>query len=141
MSLINAISAVGNNSSVYPLIVRDCGIEAPVKIAQNYTQTAKDSKRMAMHCAREKSLDEYTTTVTWIWGVPVTEWGANKIIKFKTGLNGNVTLKLLEKNKNGEYKNTAQNIEKNIQKFTDDIIHLDHILIKIENIYNLFKNL
>ena len=45
--LINAISAVGNNSSVYPLLVRDCAIEGPTKIVQNYNQTAKDSKRMA----------------------------------------------------------------------------------------------
>ena len=144
MSLINAISAVGNNSSVYPLIVRDCGIEAPVKIAQNYTQTAKDSKRMAMHCAREKSLDEYTTTATWIWGVPVTEWGANKIIKFKTGLNGNVNLKLLEKNKNGEYKNTAQNIEKNIQKFKtiapDAVKDLEKVLANSSKYTKLSNN-
>ena len=64
--LINTISAVGNNSSVYPLLVRDCGIEVPTKIVQNYNQTAKDSKRMAMHCAREKTLDEYTTTAVWM---------------------------------------------------------------------------
>ena len=36
MSLVNIISAVGNNSSVYPLIVRDCGIEVPTKIAMTY---------------------------------------------------------------------------------------------------------
>lgn len=119
MSLINAISAVGNNSSIYPLLVRDCGIEGPVKIIQNYTQTAKDSKRMAMHCAREKTLDEYTTTAVWMGGVPAVEWCANKIIKSRTGLNGKVNLKLLDKDKNGNYKNAAQNIETNIQKFKD----------------------
>jgi len=117
MSLINAISAVGNNNSVYPLLLRDCGIEGPVKIIQNYKQTAKESKRMAMHCAREKSLDEYATTAVWIGGVPFVEWGANKFIKNKTGLNGRVNLKLLEKNKDRTYKYANQNIETNIQKF------------------------
>ena len=98
--LINTISAVGNNSSVYPLLVRDCGIEVPTKIVQNYNQTAKDSKRMAMHCAREKTLDEYTTTAVWMGGVPVVERIANKFIKTQTGLNGKVNLELLEKDKN-----------------------------------------
>ena len=69
--LINAISAVGNNSSAYPLLVRDCGIEGPTKIIQNYNQTAKDSKRMAMHCAREKTIDEYATSTVWIFSVPI----------------------------------------------------------------------
>lgn len=115
--LINTISAVGNNSSVYPLLVRDCGIEVPTKIVQNYNQTAKDSKRMAMHCAREKTLDEYTTTAVWMGGVPVVEWIADKFIKNQTGLNGKVNLKLLEKDKKGNYKNPIQNIQKNIEKF------------------------
>ncbi len=119
MSLINAISAVGNNSSVYPLIVRDCCVEGPIKIAQNYNQTAKDSKRMAMHCAREKTIDEYATTAVWIGGVPVVEKIANKVIKKKNSLNGNVNIKLLEKDKNGNFKNSLQNIELNIQKFKD----------------------
>lgn len=118
MSLfINAISAVGNNSSVYPLILRDCGIEGPVKIVQNYNQTALESKRMAMHCAREKTIDEYTTTGVWMGGVPFVEWIGNKVIKKCSGLNGKVNLKLLEKDKNGNFKNATQNIQKNIEKF------------------------
>ena len=94
--LINAISAVGNNSSVYPLLVRDCAIEGPTKIVQNYNQTAKDSKRMAMHCAREKTIDEYATSAVWIGGVPFVEAISNKIIKKTTGMNGSVNLKLLK---------------------------------------------
>ena len=47
MSLVNIISAVGNNSSIYPLIVRDCGVEVPVKIGMTYSQNLKDSKEMA----------------------------------------------------------------------------------------------
>ena len=36
MSLVNIISAIGNNSSIYPLIVRDCGIEVPSKVVMTY---------------------------------------------------------------------------------------------------------
>ena len=32
MGFINVISAIGNNSSVWPLLVRDCGIEIPTKV-------------------------------------------------------------------------------------------------------------
>ena len=42
MMITNIISAIGNNSSVYPLIVRDCGIEVPTKIALTYNQNKKD---------------------------------------------------------------------------------------------------
>ena len=41
--LINTISAIGNNNSFAPLLVRDCGIEAPTKVAQTYNQNAKES--------------------------------------------------------------------------------------------------
>ena len=50
MSLVNIISAIGNNSSIYPLIVRDCAIENPAKIAMTYNQNLKDSKQMAYNC-------------------------------------------------------------------------------------------
>ena len=48
--MINAISAVGNNSSVYPLIVRDCVIEGPIKVAQNYNETAKECLTCSYQC-------------------------------------------------------------------------------------------
>ena len=137
--LINAISAVGNNSSVYPLLVRDCGIEGPTKIIQNYNQTAKDSKRMAMHCAREKTIDEYTTSAVWIGGVPLVEGIANKVIKKTTGMNGAVNLKLLEKNKDGSFKNPLQNIQKNIEKFKDKAPKAVKDLINVQNNVNKYK--
>lgn len=139
--LINAISAVGNNSSVYPLIVRDCGIEAPVKVVQNYNQTAKDSKRMAMHCAREKTIDEYATSAVWIGSVPLIENIANKIIKKKTGLNGNVNLKLLEKTKDGKTYKNAQNIEANIKKFAKLAPDAVQDLINVRNNADKYKKL
>lgn len=137
--LINAISAVGNNSSVYPLLVRDCAIEGPTKIVQNYNQTAKDSKRMAMHCAREKTIDEYATSAVWIGGVPFVEAISNKIIKKTTGMNGSVNLKLLEKNKDGSFKNPLQNIQKNIEKFKDKAPNAVKDLINVQNNVNKYK--
>ena len=133
--LINAISAVGNNSSVYPLLVR----EGPTKIVQNYNQTAKDSKRMAMHCAREKTIDEYATSAVWIGGVPFVEAISNKIIKKTTGMNGSVNLKLLEKNKDGSFKNPLQNIQKNIEKFKDKAPNAVKDLINVQNNVNKYK--
>ena len=59
MSLINIISAIGNNSSVYPLIVRDCGIEIPTKLYLTYKQNEKESKKTAKNALRERAIDEY----------------------------------------------------------------------------------
>ena len=48
MTLTGIISAIGNNNSVYPLIVRDCGIEVPSKIALTYNQNKKESKEILL---------------------------------------------------------------------------------------------
>ena len=54
MTLVNIISAIGNNSSQYPLLVRDCGIENPIKIGLTYKQNKKDSDEMAKNALRER---------------------------------------------------------------------------------------
>ena len=95
MSIINVISAIGNNSSVYPLLVRDCGIEVPTKVIQTYNQNKKDSPVVAKHALRERSLDEYATTAVWVGGVPLVEAIFNKAVKSK-GINGKISYKLLE---------------------------------------------
>ena len=46
MTITNIISAIGNNGSVCPLIVRDCGIEVPAKILLTYNQNKKDDKEI-----------------------------------------------------------------------------------------------
>ncbi len=111
--LINAISAVGNNSGIYPLLVRDCGIEVPTKVIQTYNQNKKDSPVVAKHAVRERSLDEYTTTAVWVGGVPAVEYIFNKGMKAK-GLNGKVSYNLLE---NNTKKGAQQSLDINIQKF------------------------
>ena len=42
MSFTNIISAIGNTSSVYPLILRDCGVEIPSKVYLTYQENKED---------------------------------------------------------------------------------------------------
>lgn len=109
MSLVNIISAVGNNSSVYPLIVRDCGIEVPTKIAMTYNQNLKDSKQMANNALRERLIDEYGTSIVWLGGIPlmnaVADWGIKKL-----GYDPKVNVSLLK-------ENGKQGLKYNIKKF------------------------
>ncbi len=111
MSFVNIISAIGNNKSVYPLLVRDCGIEIPSKVALTYNQNLKDSKQMALNATRERFIDEYGTSAIWIGGIPVMnkicDWGIKKF-----GFNPNVNTSL--------YKEYAdQGIKYNIEKFKE----------------------
>lgn len=109
MSLVNIISAIGNNSSVYPLIVRDCGIEVPTKVAMTYNQNLKDSKQMANNAMRERLIDEYGTSLVWLGGIPLMNGIANRLIR-KTGFDSSVNVKLF----NDEGK---QGLKYNIEKF------------------------
>ena len=93
--LINTISAIGNNNSFAPLLVRDCGIEAPTKVAQTYNQNAKESAIMAKHATRERIIDEYGSSVIWLGGVPAVEIIGNKLID-KKGISSKVNYKLLD---------------------------------------------
>lgn len=114
--LINAISAIGNNSGIAPLLVRDCGIEASSKVVQAYTQNAKDSKVMAKHATRERFIEEYGTSLVWFGGVPAVEWIVNKFIN-KKGINPKINYKLFENKDNLDF--TQQNIDTNIKKFKE----------------------
>ena len=44
MSFTSIISAIGNNSSIYPLLVRDCGIEVPTKVYLTYKENENDKE-------------------------------------------------------------------------------------------------
>ena len=109
MSLVNIISAIGNNKSVYPLILRDCGIEVPSKIVLTYNQNLKESKDMANNAARERFIDEYGTSAVWLGGIPLMDKICDMGIK-KAGYNPNISVELLD-NKQG------QSLEQNINKF------------------------
>ena len=97
MSLVNIISAIGNNSSIYPLLVRDCGIEIPSKVGMTYSQNLKDSKQMANNAVRERLIDEYGTSAIWLGGIPLMDWLCNKGIQ-KLGYNPKINPALFKEN-------------------------------------------
>ena len=109
MSLVNIISAIGNNSSIYPLLVRDCGIEVPSKVWLTYKQNSKDSKQMAYNATRERLIDEYTTSAVWLGGIPfinkICNWGIKK-----AGYNPDINMCLYE-------EKCGQGLKTNIDKF------------------------
>lgn len=134
MTISNIISAIGNNSSVYPLIVRDCGIEVPTKIALTYNQNKKESKGIAYLAARERFLDEYATSAVWLGGIPLVGWIANKYIKAR-GLNPDVNLKLFKEEQG------IQGIDYNIKKFKDLAPDAVKDLMKAKENKKLFEKL
>ena len=111
MSLVNIISAIGNNASVYPLIVRDCGIEVPSKVFMTYNQNLKDSKQMAYNATRERIIDEYGTSIVWLGGIPlmnkICDWGIKKL-----GYDAKVNSSLLNESE-------TQGLKFNINKFKE----------------------
>lgn len=118
---VNIISAIGNNSSIYPLLVRDCGIEIPSKVLMTYNQNLKDSKQMANNAVRERLIDEYGTSAIWLGGIPLIGWFCDKAIK-KLGYNPSINPNLFKEEVNqgvnkGVNKETKQSIKKNIEKF------------------------
>lgn len=112
MLVTNIISAIGNNNSIYPLIVRDCGIEVPAKIALTYNQNKKESEGIAYLAARERFLDEYATSAVWLGGIPLVGKLCDMFIQ-KRGLNPKVNLNLFKEEAG------IQGIDYNIQKFKD----------------------
>ena len=108
MSITSIISAIGNNSSIYPLLVRDCGIEVPTKVYLTY-QENKNDKEIQKLATRERFLDEYIGSGIWLGAIPLLDAITNKIIK-KSGFNPNINLKLLK-------EEDAQGLEYNIKKF------------------------
>ncbi|MBQ8460087.1 hypothetical protein IJ541_08315 [bacterium] len=111
MAIANIISAIGNNSSIYPLLVRDCCIEVPSKILIARKENLKESKEIANDATRERFIDEYATSAIWLGGIPLTEKIADKFIS-KKGFSPEINIKLF----NTE-KTALQNVEVNIEKF------------------------
>lgn len=116
MTVTNIISAIGNNSSIYPLLVRDCCIEAPSKILIARRENSKESQIKANDATREKIIDEYATSAIWLGGIPAVEKLADKYIS-KKGYNPNVNIKLFGEGKK-DGSSLVQGIEYNIKKFS-----------------------
>ncbi len=141
MIVTNIISAIGNNSSIYPLLVRDCCIEAPSKIFIARKENLKESKEIANDATREKIIDEYATSGIWLGGIPMVEYFADKFIS-KKGYNPIVNLNLFKAEKN---KEAYQGIEYNINKFKNiqakDVQDAVQDLIKVKNNKGSFEKL
>ena len=123
MSLVNIISAIGNNSSIYPLIVRDCGIEIPVKAGMTYYQNRSD-KYIAYLGTRERLVDEYAVSAVWLGGVPLIGKIADLVIK-KCGFNPEISSKLY---KEEEFQGLKYNIEKFKDKAPKEVAELEKAL-------------
>ncbi len=124
--ITNIISAIGNNRSVYPLILRDCGIEVPSKIYITRKENLKESKTKANDATREKFIDEYVTSALWLGGIPFVEKIYNKFIK-KNGFNPNTDIKLFKeeefqgiKYNINKFKNLAADEIKDLEKFKNN---------------------
>lgn len=141
MIVTNIISAIGNNSSIYPLLVRDCCIEAPSKILIARKENLKESKEIANDATREKIIDEYATSGIWLGGIPMVEYFSDKFIS-KKGYNPIVNLNLFKAEKN---KEAYQEIEYNINKFKNiqakDVQDAVQDLIKVKNNKGSFEKL
>ena len=124
MSLVNIISAIGNNSGIYPLIVRDCGIENPVKIGMTYNQNLKDSKQMANNALRERTIDEYGSSIVWLGGIPVMNKVCDWMIK-KSGFDPEVNVNLL---KEDDKQGLKYNIDKFKKSAPDEVKSLEKVL-------------
>lgn len=141
MIVTNIISAIGNNSSIYPLLVRDCCIETPSKILIARKENLKESKEIANDATREKIIDEYATSGIWLGGIPMVEYFSDKFIS-KKGYNPIVNLNLFKAEKN---KEAYQGIEYNINKFKNiqakDVQDAVQDLIKVKNNKGSFEKL
>lgn len=141
MIVTNIISAIGNNSSIYPLLVRDCCIEAPSKILIARKENLKESKEIANDATREKIIDEYVTSGIWLGGIPMVEYFSDKFIS-KKGYNPIVNLNLFKAEKN---KEAYQGIEYNINKFKNiqakDVQDAVQDLLKVKNNKGSFEKL
>lgn len=141
MIVTNIVSAIGNNSSIYPLLVRDCCIEAPSKILIARKENLKESKEIANDATREKIIDEYATSGIWLGGIPMVEYFSDKFIS-KKGYNPIVNLNLFKAEKN---KEAYQGIEYNINKFKNiqakDVQDAVQDLIKVKNNKGSFEKL
>jgi hypothetical protein len=133
MTITSIISAIGNTRSVYPLILRDCGIEVPSKIYITRKENLKESKTKANDATREKFIDEYVTSAVWLGGIPLVEKVSDKFIKNK-GYNPAVSTKLF---KEEQY----QGLEYNIKKFKELAPQAVKDLEKVKNNSKIFEKL
>lgn len=87
MSIItNVFSALGNNSSLYPIIFKD-SMDNTGRVIMAYNEGSKNGKKYGIYDARERFIEENATSLVWIGGIPALKLlydrlVTNKIYKF-----------------------------------------------------------
>ena len=133
MTVASIVSAIGNNSTPYPLLIRDCFIEVPSKIYVTRKENLKESRVKANDATREKTIDEYVTSAVWLGGIPLTEGIGNKFIRYKK-YNPDVNIKLFNEDE-------FQGINLNIEKFKKLAPEAVEDLIKVKNNKKAYQKL
>ena len=133
MTVASIISAIGNNSTPYPLLIRDCFIEVPSKIYVTRKENLKESKVKANDATREKTIDEYVTSAVWLGGIPLTERIGDRFIRSKK-YNPDVNMKLFKEDK-------FQGINLNIEKFKNLAPEAVEDLIRVKNNSKAYEKL
>lgn len=75
-------SALGNNSSLYPIIFKD-GVDITGRTVMAYTEGSKTNQKYGLYGARESFLEETTTSVVWLAGIPALKLFYDRVITNK----------------------------------------------------------
>lgn len=159
MSLVNVISAIGNNKSIYPILIRDCCIENPTRIFATYNEN-KSNQQNAKSQIQEKFIDEYSVSAVWLGVIPLIDRVGKSLIRRFSGLNPDVNLKLISEDENFDKKmkiyqkisskgfnaqkpENIQGFEYNINKFKNIKGAEDAVkdMLSIKNCQKSFKKL
>ncbi len=87
MNITSIFSALGNNSTLYPIIVKD-SIDNTGRVMMAYKEGSKNGKNYGMYDARERFIEENATSLVWLGGIPALKLlydrlVTNKVYKFK----------------------------------------------------------
>lgn len=112
--MVNAISLTTKvftelnktQSSLLPVAIKDS--------ADIVGRTAMAKKEGGEHEARERLIEETSTSLVWLGGIPLSRWLFDKCVINPLGFDSKTNLELSDKN-----KNTHQNLKKNIDSIKD----------------------
>ncbi len=135
MNVANIISIIGNNSSKYPILLKD-GIESSSKLYLANKQGDKISKEQGFYEARETGIEEFGTTAIWLGTPLIVAKAFNDIVKKVFKLNDNKLLKTDSQLLNGK---NYQSLKKNIQNSSDIFIKADAKKLDFEKLAKLIK--
>lgn len=135
MNVSSIISAIGNNSSVTPILVKD-GIEITSKVSLANQQGSKVSKKQGMYEAREMAIDEIGATAIWFTAPIIIKKAFNNITKNKLKLENTDVLNTDSKLLNGKH---YQTLDKNIAHAGDKFAKSDVAKVGQKKLGNLMK--